>query len=62
MVRVSLSSLVDINCIAGKLDSKYNKIIIDWLEKNQLALLELWNEVQKGNNKEYELIIKGLKG
>ena len=46
--------------IVGDLKNKYDKIVSEWILKNQLKMLDIWIAVQKGDQKSYELIIGQL--
>ncbi|KAA6326115.1 hypothetical protein EZS27_024745 [termite gut metagenome] len=46
--------------IVGELDSKYDKTVKIWIEKHKDSLLQIWNELQKGDQKGYELLISAL--
>ncbi len=39
------------NCkrLAGNLDRKYDKKLKGWIEENKAKLLEIWDQIQKGN-------------
>lgn len=46
--------------LAGNLDNKYDKIVKEWVTKNQKKLFQIWDEIQRGDNKAYELSIGQL--
>ena len=34
--------------LAGSIDKKYEKIVLNWIEKNKANLLIIWNNIQQG--------------
>lgn len=46
--------------VAGDLDNKYNKIVIQWIAKNRNTLQEIWVGMKEGNQNKYELLIGQL--
>jgi len=46
--------------IVGQLDNKYDKVVKSWIADNQTQLLQIWGEVQKGDNKAYNQSIGKL--
>ena len=46
--------------VAGDLDNKYDKIVNDWIAKNQTTLQEIWTAMKAGDSKIYELKIGQL--
>ena len=46
--------------LAGDLDNKYDKVVKDWITKNQEKLIRIWDAIQRGDNKAYELSISQL--
>jgi len=46
--------------VAGNLKNKYDKIVKNWIEKNQDKLMKIWNKLKAGNQNKYELLIGQL--
>lgn len=46
--------------VAGDLDNKYDKIVKDWIAKNQTTLEKIWAAMKAGDPKIYELKIGQL--
>lgn len=53
-------SIQDGERLIGNLDNKYDKKIKEWITKNQKDLIQIWYEIQRGDNKAYELSIGQL--
>jgi Domain of unknown function (DUF4160) len=53
-------SIKDRRRLAGDLDNKYDKVVKEWIAENETRLLLIWNEVQAGNQNQYELLIEQL--
>lgn len=34
--------------LAGSIEKKYEKVVLNWIEKNKANLLIVWNNIQKG--------------
>jgi len=46
--------------LAGSLDTKYDKIVKDWILQNNVALIDIFDNIQSGNETEYSLLIDQL--
>ena len=46
--------------IEGGLPNKYDKKVTAWILKNQVLLLEIWDEIQQGKKDKYEVSIGQL--
>ena len=46
--------------IVGQLDNKYDRVVKNWITDNQSQLIQIWGEVQKGDNKAYNQSIGQL--
>lgn len=46
--------------IVGNLSSKYDNTVKSWIATNQPLLLQIWNEIQVGNQSKYEFLIRQL--
>jgi Domain of unknown function (DUF4160) len=46
--------------IVGQLDNKYDKVVKNWTTNNQEKLLQIWDEIQKGDNRAYNISIGEL--
>lgn len=46
--------------LAGTLSNKYDEIVSNWIANNQNKLLQIWKELQAGNQQQYELLIGQL--
>lgn len=46
--------------VAGNLDNKYDKVVRQWITKNQVLLRQIWDEMKAGNLNKYELLIDQL--
>lgn len=44
----------------GNLDRKYDKSVKDWIEKNNAILIQIYNDIQNGNEKSYSMLIRQL--
>lgn len=53
-------SLNDGEPIVGEIPSKYDKKVKQWIMTNQDVLMEIWDELKKGNQSGYESLIKKL--
>lgn len=53
-------SLVDGEPIVGAIPSKYDKTVKTWIESNHKVLMDIWDELKKGNQSGYESLIKKL--
>lgn len=53
-------SLITGERIIGELDSKYDKDVKNWIEKNNEKLLQIWTNLQNGDQKGYETLIMSL--
>ncbi len=56
---VASYSIKDSARLAGNLDRKYDIIVKNWINEHTDKLLQIWEQIQKGNQK-YELLIKEL--
>ena len=46
--------------IVGQLDNKYDRVVKNWITNNQTQLLQIWGEIQRGDNNAYNLSIGQL--
>ncbi|MBN1990459.1 MAG: DUF4160 domain-containing protein [Bacteroidales bacterium] len=46
--------------IVGQLDNKYDKVVNNWIFSNQKQLMQIWGEIQNGDDKAYKLSIGEL--
>jgi hypothetical protein len=46
--------------LVGDLSSKYDKVVTSWINENQARLLQIWTEMQAGNQNQYEFLIGQL--
>ncbi|WP_316632631.1 DUF4160 domain-containing protein [uncultured Flavobacterium sp.] len=53
-------SLIDGKPIVGEIPSKYDKKAKTWIDANQQILMQIWEELKKGNQSGYEGLIKKL--
>ena len=53
-------SLSDGEPIVGEIPSKYDKQVKTWIQSNQKILMDIWEELKKGNQSGYEGLIKKL--
>lgn len=52
--------LIDGVRIIGNLESKYDRIVREWIMDNNAALMEIYKNIQSGNEKEYVILIDQL--
>lgn len=41
-------SIEDQTLLAGSLEKKYEKVVLEWIEKNKANLVTIWNNIQQG--------------
>ena len=47
--------------IEGSLNKKYDKFVKDWIGNNREKILQIWSEIQSGDQKKYEETIASIK-
>lgn len=47
--------------IDGSLNKKYDKFVKDWIGNNREKILQIWSEIQSGDQKKYEETIASIK-
>lgn len=47
--------------IDGYLNKKYDKSVKDWIGNNREKILQIWSEIQSGDQKKYEETIASIK-
>lgn len=57
---VASYGITDGQRLAGNLPNRYDKDVSKWISNNQTSLLQIWDNIQKGDQQKYEILIGQL--